>query len=95
MAIEAEHKRATGEQRNGESSKDAVRLLDYNPQEQHNGQGQEQVRLHGAEQQSCTGKEGPRLVEVKKKYYAEKQKDAKLPGHQALHEGREAVTEQV
>ncbi len=67
MDIETECKRAAGEQCGGESSEDAVRLPVNGPQEQHDGEGQEQVRLQGAGQKSCPGKVRLRLVEVEKK----------------------------
>jgi hypothetical protein len=95
VLIEAEDKRTGGKKSDAESDKDAVGFPKHDPNDQHDSARQEQVRLHGAEEQSCSGKERPRLVEEKKEYYAEKHEDAKLPGHQACYYGREEATEQV
>ena len=70
MDIETKCKRATGEQCRGESSEDAIHLPINGPQEQHDSEGQEQVRLQGTGQKSCTSKVRLRLVEIEKKHDA-------------------------
>jgi hypothetical protein len=95
VLVEAEDKRRDGKKSDAESGKDAVGSLEHYPNDEHDSAGQKQVRLHGAKEQSCSGKKRPRLVEEEKKNYAEENKDAKLPGQQASYYGREVVTEEV
>src|ERR1700679_1642568 len=63
MGIETEGECATGKQCGGDSGEQAVSLPAHNPKKQSDGEGYEQVWLHGARQESHAGKEGVRLVQ--------------------------------